>query len=371
MRGRVLGLLAAAIATAVCSSTSTNTNTGPTPLKCQPSVALSSQSIGAEGGTGTLTVTTHLECAWTVASAVAWISGLTPVSGQGNAHVSFSVTSNPEAAVRQGDLVVNDQRVQVRQEAAACRFAIAPQSRTLPAGRDEWEVTVSAVIGCAWRATSNVSWVDVKAGEAGTRDGVVLVEAASNSNPNPRTGSLTIAGENFAVAQSGTAPDSTPAPPPPEITCAYTLSPASTAAPAAGGTGSTALEANHPGCVWTVTSDAPWLTSTIGGGAGSRSIGFVVAANSGAARTGRLTIAGQVLSVMQASSTSPSPPPSPPPTPQPPSPAPQPPPPAPQPPPPRHLRRHNRHLRRHNHHLRRRPACFRSIRPACRSVLRE
>ena len=247
------------IATAVCSSTSTNTNTGPTPLKCQPSVALSSQSIGAGGGTGTLTVTTHLECAWTVASAVAWISGLTPASGQGNAHVSFSVTSNPEAAVRQGDLVVNDQRFQVRQEAAACRFAIAPQSRTLSAAGGEWEVTVSAIIGCAWRATSNVSWVDVKAGEAGTRDGVVLVEADSNSNTNPRTGSLTIAGENFAVAQSGTAPDSTPPPPP----CAYTLSPASTTAPAAGGTGSTALEANHPGCAWTVTSDAPWLTATI------------------------------------------------------------------------------------------------------------
>ena len=121
----LLGLLAAAIATAVCSSTSTNTNTGPTPLKCQPSVALSSPSIGAGGGTGTLTVTTHLECAWTVASAVAWISGLTPAAGQGNAHVSFSVTSNPEAAVRQGELVVNDQRFQVRQEAAACRFAIA------------------------------------------------------------------------------------------------------------------------------------------------------------------------------------------------------------------------------------------------------
>ena len=162
-----------------------------------------------------------------------------------------------------GRTAVNDQRFQVRQEAAACRFAIAPQSRTLSAAGGEWEVTVSATIGCAWRATSNVSWVDVKAGEAGIRDGVVRVQADSNSNPNPRTGSLTIAGENFAVAQSGTAPDSTPAPPPP--ICAYTLSPASTAAPAAGGTGSTALEANHPGCVWTVTSDAPWLTATIDG----------------------------------------------------------------------------------------------------------
>ena len=136
--------------------------------------------------------------------------------------------------------------------------------------------------------------------------------------------------------------------------CAYTLSPASTTAPAAGGTGSTALEANHPGCAWTVTSDAPWLKATIDGGAGSRSIGFVVAANSGAARTGRLTIAARCFPSRRhrarvrrhlhrhlrrhnrhprATTASPAPQP-PPPAPQPPPPAPQPPPPAPHPPPP-------------------------------------
>ncbi|HYN07393.1 MAG TPA: BACON domain-containing carbohydrate-binding protein [Vicinamibacterales bacterium] len=306
-----LCLFAAAVIGVACGSSS-RTSTGPTPLKCQPSVALSTQSVGAVGGTATLSVTTQQECAWSVTSEVAWISGLSPAAGQGSARVAFSVATNPEAAVRQGDLVLNDQRIRVRQEAAACKYEIAPRNRSLDADGDEWEVRVSAVTGCTWRATSNVAWMAIKAGETGTRDGVVVIEADTNSDQNPRTGSLMIAGESFAVVQGGIAtappaPPGSPAPPVPEPICAFTLSPATHAAPAAGATGTTAIQATHPGCVWSVSSDAAWLTPSTGVGVGSQSLAFSVAANAGAVRTGRLTIGGQLFTVTQAAATIPGP----------------------------------------------------------------
>ena len=315
---RTIGLCAAVIAGATCGSTS-RTSTGPTPLKCQPSVALSTQSIGASGGNATLSVTTQQECTWSVTSEAAWISGLTPSSGQGSAQVQFAVATNPEASVRQGALVVNDQRVQLRQEAAACRYEIAPKSHALDAGGDEWQVQVTAVTGCTWQATSNVPWVTVKAGASGTRDGVVVLEADPNGGEEPRVGSLTIAGESFGVAQAGTAA-APPSPPPPSTpspapqppapqpgACSYSLSPATLAASAAGGSGSASVQATHSACVWTVSTDAAWLTPSTSVGVGTQAVAFQVAPNAGAARTGRLTMAGQVLTVNQAAVSGPGP----------------------------------------------------------------
>jgi hypothetical protein len=263
-----------------------------------------------------LTVTTQQECAWTVASAVQWITGLTPAAGQGNAEVTFTVATNPDAIARQGDLVLNDQPIRVRQDAAACKYDLVPRSWSLDAGGGQWDVRVSAVNGCAWAATSNTGWIRVRSGQSGTRDGTVVVEADSNTGANARSGSLTIAGEGFAVAQGGSSPNAPPpppppppppSPPPPSFTCTYALSPTSFAAPAAGASGTATIQTNHPGCVWNVSSDSPWLTFATATGAGSQSVGFAVTANTGAARTGRLTINGQVLTVTQAAATPPPP----------------------------------------------------------------
>jgi hypothetical protein len=259
---------------------------------------------------------------WSVTSEAGWISGLTPSSGQGSAQVAFSVATNPAASVRQGDLVLNDQRIQVRQEAAPCRYEIAPKSHALDAGGDEWQVQVTAVTGCTWQATSNVPWITVKAGDSGTQDGMVVVEAGPNDSQDPRVGSLTIAGASFEVTQSGVAgapptpppstPPPAPSPPGPQPpACSYSLSPATHAAPAAGGSGSASVQATHSACVWTVSTDSAWLTPSTNVGVGTQTVGFQVAANTGAARTGRLTMAGQVLTVNQAAVGSPPPPPPP------------------------------------------------------------
>ena len=66
-------------------------------------------------------------------------------------------------------------------------------------------------------------------------------------------------------------------------------------------------------CQWTATSGATWITITSGAaGTGNGTVSFTVANNTGAARTGTLTIAGRAFTVTQAASSSPTPPPPPP-----------------------------------------------------------
>jgi Putative binding domain, N-terminal/Viral BACON domain len=313
-------ILTVFIAAANACGASSRTSTGPTPLKCQLTTALSSDTIGAGGGKASVTVTAQRECAWTATTSVGWISGLTPTSGQGDGNVEFTVAANPAASARQGNLVVNDQPVPVRQDPATCRFDLVPSSQALGAQGGDWDVKVSAVVGCAWTATSNERWIAIKSGGSGTRDGSVSVHAEANTGTSSRSGTLTIAGQTFPVSQDGQTPATPtpppasppspspqpPAPPPPTPGCGYTITPTSFSAAGAGASSSVQVQ-TATGCAWGATSDVTWITVSAASGTGSGSLAFAVAANTGAVRTGRLTIGGQTLVVTQAAGTPPPP----------------------------------------------------------------
>jgi YVTN family beta-propeller protein len=82
--------------------------------------------------------------------------------------------------------------------------------------------------------------------------------------------------------------------------CDYALSSQSAPVGSGAGTGSVDL-AGTTGCSWAATSDSPWLVITSGtGGSGGGTVRFSVSANTGPARTGTLTIAGQTFTVTQA-----------------------------------------------------------------------
>lgn len=89
-------------------------------------------------------------------------------------------------------------------------------------------------------------------------------------------------------------------------TCNVTLAPASATA-SAGGTTSAVQVTAPSACVWTAASnDAAWLTVTGGsGGTGSGPVGYSVATNTGAPRTGSITIWDQRFTVHQVSATIP------------------------------------------------------------------
>lgn len=81
--------------------------------------------------------------------------------------------------------------------------------------------------------------------------------------------------------------------------CSYSINPASQSFTASAGTGSVAVT-TQTGCAWTAVSNASFITVTSGAsGAGAGAVNYSVAANSGAARSGTITIAGQTFTVNQ------------------------------------------------------------------------
>jgi hypothetical protein len=85
---------------------------------CAPTIAPSSASIPAAGGTGSVTVTAGAGCAWTAASNAAWISITAGSSGTGNGTVSYSVAANG-ASARSGTLTIAGQTFTANQSAAS------------------------------------------------------------------------------------------------------------------------------------------------------------------------------------------------------------------------------------------------------------
>src|SRR5579875_2341802 len=81
--------------------------------------------------------------------------------------------------------------------------------------------------------------------------------------------------------------------------CAYILNPASAQQPAGAGSYAVTVAA-AAGCTWTAVSNASWITVTGGvSGSGNGQVSYALAANSGATRTGSLTIGGEAFQIVQ------------------------------------------------------------------------
>ena len=149
-------------------------------------------------------------------------------------------------------------------------------------------VTASAAT-CAWTATANAVWLTVTGGASGTGTGTVAFTAAANTGA-ARTGTLTIGAQTFTVSQAA-------APPAP---CTFTISPTTQSVANTGGSGSIAVTASTATCAWTAISAADWIVVADGASrTGSGTTTFNVTANSGAARSGTIAVAGQTFTVTQ------------------------------------------------------------------------
>jgi len=273
-----------------CSSSSISTpdtTTGPTPVKCQ--VALSTTSaLGANGDSGSVAITTDPECAWTASTPANWISDVSPTSGQGNGRVTFRVTANPEASARDGEIVVNDARARVTQQGSACRFDLTPGSNEISSVGGGGRFDIVAQAGCSWTASSTASWISVTGNASGSGNGSVSYTVQENSGV-PRSGGVTVGSATFVINQaSGVA------------NCTYSLTSSSVAVPAGGSSGSVTVTAGQD-CVWTASSTVTWIAVTGGTPAtGNGLVSYSVQPNTGAARSGTISIAGKTFTVNQA-----------------------------------------------------------------------
>lgn len=222
-RGPVLlftAMVAVVIVLGCDSASAVSMTTGPTAAaKCQPQLAGSS-SVVAAGGSGAITVTTQPECGWNAASQAGWITDLAPASGQGSGQLSFRAAANPSPSTRTGEIVVNEGRIQVVQEAAPCVFDVRPGNLAISPAGGTVAASVSALNGCTWSASVDVPWITVTSGARGNGDGSAMFSVAANTGPL-RSANIRIAGQMFPVTQdasgsvkSAPKPAPTPAPAP-------------------------------------------------------------------------------------------------------------------------------------------------------------
>jgi hypothetical protein len=112
----------------------------------------------------------------------------------------------------------------------------------------------------------------------------VQIDVQANTGVS-RSGAVVIAGQAFTVLQ--------------DTGCSFVVSPEAVPAPAAGG-GARVEIAAAPSCAWTAVSNAGWIGVT-GSAGGNGTFDLSVAANTGPARSGTVTVAARTVTVMQES----------------------------------------------------------------------
>jgi len=223
-------------------------------------------------------------CPWTASSNTSWLSITSGATGLGDGTVTITAAANTGGA-RNGTVTVANQTVTVNQAAAPCTYTVSPTSTSIgAAGGSGTPVSVNTSSGCTWTARSNVNWVTIATGSSGTGAGTVTYSVQSNAG-SARTGTLTVAGQMVTISQAA---------------CMFTIAPTSQSFDSSGGAGGPVAVTTQTGCAWTAVSNANWITVSSGAsGTGTGAVTFNVAANTGGARTGTLTIAGLTFTVSQ------------------------------------------------------------------------
>lgn len=115
--------------------------------------------------------------------------------GAGRSNVGF------EDQLGGGDRDYNDLVCTVRQPENSCAYSVNPKSQSFDAGGGGGTLSVTVKSGCSWTTKSNVNWIAITSGGAGSDNGTVRYSVAGNPELSPRTGTLTVQGETFTVSQ--------------------------------------------------------------------------------------------------------------------------------------------------------------------------
>ncbi|HEX9918585.1 MAG TPA: Calx-beta domain-containing protein, partial [Pyrinomonadaceae bacterium] len=85
-----------------------------------------------------------------------------------------------------------------------CLYGVTPARQVVPVGGGAGTFEVNAPNGCAWNAVSNApSWLTFTSPASGAGNGQISYTAAAHSGLSLRTGTITVAGQTFTVAQGG------------------------------------------------------------------------------------------------------------------------------------------------------------------------
>lgn len=197
-------------------------------------------------------------------------------------------------------LVVLLLALDARPASAQCATpTVSATSVSVPSTGSTSGLSVITGTACSWTAVSTVSWITITGGASGSGIGQISYVVAANSTGSPRTGTIVVSGINGSVTVTFNQAANS---------CVYTVTPTSFTVPSQGTTSGLSVSSGTS-CPWTAVSNVSWITITSGGsGSGIGGVNFLVAANTGAARTGTLTVAGKTVTFSQAAGSGGTPP---------------------------------------------------------------
>jgi len=177
---------------------------------------------------------------------------------------------------------------------AACSVTVNPLSVNIPGGGGSTDLTVQSGSACVWSGTigNNSYWLrfsnySSSSSITGNGNATVTIVAERNNGTTSRTGTINLGGATIAFNQ--------PLPNP------LTVSPLTASVSSSQTTNNIFVTASGVGVVWSAVSNASWITLLNGPNfVGTASVQYRVAANTGPARSGTMTIAGETVRVDQA-----------------------------------------------------------------------
>ena len=254
---------------------------------CVFSLATNSAVHGADAETNSVAVTA-VPGSWTADATNSWIIIQSPLSNTNDGSVTYRLLANPTALTRVGVVTIAGQDFTVTQGGAVCSFAIAPESAAHDFAATTGSVVVTTLVGCEWNVSNGVAWITILSSLSNTNGGSVTYSVEENTTALSRTGVVSIAGQDFAVTQSGAG-------------CSFAL--ATNAAVHGSALETNAVEVTTLiGCTWSVSNGAPWIEilSPLDN-TSSTNVSYRVLANPDALwRTGIVSIADIEFTIAQA-----------------------------------------------------------------------
>ncbi|HEX8288818.1 MAG TPA: BACON domain-containing carbohydrate-binding protein [Pyrinomonadaceae bacterium] len=178
--------------------------------------------------------------------------------------------------------------------AVGCSYSLDQASQSISSSGGNGTVNLTAPTGCTWTANTNVDWITITNNTPAQKNGSGPISFSVQPNTGAaRTGTITMGGKTFTVNQASG--------------CVFALSSAAMSISSESGTGNFNVSSGT-GCSWNASSNAPWISITAGStGSSNGTVSFTMQANSGAARAGTITVAGQTFTVNQAAGQTPAP----------------------------------------------------------------
>ena len=169
---------------------------------CTYAIAPTGASATSSGGPGSVSVSAASGCVWTASSNVAVAQHHRRSEWErATARCRTPWRPTPTTAARSGTLTIAGLTFTVTQAGAACTYTVAPLAQTIATAGGNGSVTVTTSSGCSWTAASGVPWITITSGATGTGNGTVTFSVAINTSGSPRSGTLTVGGQNAVVNQ--------------------------------------------------------------------------------------------------------------------------------------------------------------------------